>query len=195
MADETSPPPPTAAEARGRPDGIGRPSSRSGEKVSDELRLGRSRFLDGRRRVAAMSLLSSASLGVVAAYQVGILRRIPEPPLPVLDADRVDASGEAYGFLLTPDAALGMVNAAVTLVLAGMGRADRASRTPWIPLAMAAKVTLDAVSAGFLTLEQASKHRRFCTWCLIAAAASLPMIAAAVPEASAAVAIIRARRR
>ena len=46
------------------------------------------------------------------------LRRVPEPPLPFLGADAVDAAGEAYQRLKTPDAAIGLPSAGVTLALA-----------------------------------------------------------------------------
>jgi hypothetical protein len=106
---------------------------------------------------------------------------LPEPPLPLLDADAVDASGEAYQELKTPDASLGIFNSAITLVLAGMGDRQRAIERPWLPLVLAAKVGLDAASGLFLTIEQGSKHRRFCSWCLTAAVTSLAMIPQVLP--------------
>lgn len=174
---------PPAREARGRPGGIGRPTSEAAEAVSDDLRRGTGELLDRRRRVAALSLASIGALGAVAAYQTGIIGHLPEPPLPGLDADTVDASGEAYQLFKTPDAALGVLSSAATLVLAGMGDGRRATERPWLPLALAAKVGLDAAGGLFLTAEQASKHRRFCSWCLTAAAASLAMVPQVVPEA------------
>ena len=51
---------------------------------------------------------------------------------------------------------------------------------------MSAKVALDAVAGLFLTAEQATKHRRFCGWCLLASGASLAMVPQVVPEARAA---------
>ena len=166
--------------------GIGRSGSPEAEAVSDALRRGADQFLTRRRRTAALSLASIASLGVVAAYQNGLLRHLPEPPLPGLDADRVDASGEAYQYLKTPDAALGIASTAVTLILAGMGDADRSQRRRWIPLALAAKALVDAAFGLFLTAEQATKHRKFCSWCLIAAVANLATVPQTWPEARAA---------
>lgn len=173
----------SAAEARGREGGIGRDGGEVAERVSDELRLGHSALLDRRRRTAALSLASIASFSAVAAYQHGLIRHLPEPPLPGLDADRVDASGEAYAMLRTPDASLGILNSAVTLVLAGMGTQAGRHRTRWIPVALALKATLDAAGALWLTAEQASKHRRFCGWCLAAAAFAVAAVPQTVPEA------------
>jgi hypothetical protein len=141
--------------------------------VSDDLRRGSGALLQQRRRVFGLPLASAASLGVVALYQSGILRHLPDPPIGPFGSDTVDASGEAYHYLLTPDAAIGIASYAVTAVLAGMGTRDRASERPWIPLALAGKVASDALGAGFLTLEQISKHRKLCFWCLTAALTSV----------------------
>lgn len=180
---------------RGRKGGIGRSSSPAAEEVSDDLRRRTGPFLDGRRRVAALSLVASAALGAVAAYQNGLLRHLPEPPLGLLDADRVDASGEAYELFKTPDAALGLASYALTLVLAGAGSARRVEERPWLPLAMAAKVAGDALGGLYLTAEQASKHRRFCSLCLAASAASVAMVPQVVPEARAALRQLRSSGR
>ncbi len=177
---------PRAASVRGRVGGIGRKSSASAEAVSDDLRRGQDAFLDRRRRVAGLTLGGMASLGLVAAYQFGLIRSLPEPPGRVFDADKVDASGEAYQYLKAPDATLGLANAALTLILAGMGAADRRRRARWIPLVLALKLAGDSLFAGYLTVEQVSKHRRLCLWCLVAAATSTSALPQAVPEALAA---------
>lgn len=177
---------PEAAAVRGSSGGIGRKSSPVAERVSDDLRRRAGPFLDRRRRVAALSLGASAAMGLVAAYQNGLLRHLPEPALTLFDADRVDASGEAYEVLKTPDAALGLASYALTLVLAGAGTARRAEERPWLPLALAAKVAADALGGLYLTVEQASKHHRFCMWCLTATLASVATVPQVLPEARAA---------
>ncbi len=182
-----------AAKARGSSGGIGRRSSREAEAVSNALRRHDGPFLSRRRRISALSLTSIAGLGVVAAYQSGLLRHLPEPPLRIFDADRVDASGEAYQYLKTPDAALGILSSAATLALAGMGGSDRTQRQPYLPLALLAKTLLDAASGAYLTLEQGTKHRRFCSYCLVAAVAQVLRVPQAVPEAQAAWRALRPR--
>jgi uncharacterized membrane protein len=183
MRRRSSPAGPPAASISAASGGIGRSSSPAAEAISDDLRRGESAALDARRRIAALSLSAMGSMGMVAAYQFGLLKSLPEPSLPRLDSDRVDASGEAYQFLRTPDAALGLASYAATLALAGMGGRDRARDQPWLPLALAAKTVLDAASGIYLGLEQGTKHKRFCTWCLIAAGASIAMVPTALPEA------------
>lgn len=186
---------PPASEVRGRDGGIGRSTSDAAEAVSDDLRRGAGPLLDRRRRLAGLSLGSIAAFVGVAAYQSGVIRHLPEPPVGFLDADSVDATGAAYQQLKTPDAALGIASSAITLVLIGMGDARRAEERPWVPLAMAAKVGFDALGGLYLTAEQATKHRKFCGWCLAATVAYLAMVPQAVPEARAALTELRAGRR
>lgn len=139
-----------------------------------------------RRRQSALMLSASGAMGLIALYQTGIVRHLPDPPLPGLDSDKVDASGEAYETLKTPDAALALASYGVTLALIGMGGADRAKVSPAIPLVAAAKLAADAAGAVWLTIEQLTKHRALCFYCLIASTASWVALPLALPEARAA---------
>ena len=88
---------------------------------------------------------------------------------------------------------LGIVGYAVTLVLALRGGAHRHRDSPWLRLAV--KTAHDVVSGADLTAQQASRHRRFCAYCLVAAAAGAVMFPNALPEARAAAASLAARPR
>ncbi|MDG4771705.1 vitamin K epoxide reductase family protein [Solwaraspora sp. WMMD792] len=173
-----------AERLRGRPIGIGRTSDRAAERVSDELRLADTPTLRRRRWSAGLTLLAAGAYAVVATYQYGLVRHLSEPALPWLDADRVDASGEAYAAGHTPDTALALANAGVTLALIGTGDADRATRQPWRPLLAAGKAAGDAAAGAWLFAEQLSRHRRICGWCTLAAATTVVAAALTVPEAT-----------
>lgn len=183
-------PPAETARAQG---GIGRGSSRFAERVSDDLRRGDSPDLTRRRAATGLTLLAITALQVVHAYQTGLLRRVPEPRLPWLDADRVDASGEAYHLFGTPDAGLGIASYGASLVLYGAGAADRATSKPWLPLLAAAKAAGDAASGIFLFGEQVTGHRKVCSWCTLAAAANVAALPFVVPEARRAWRALRGR--
>jgi uncharacterized membrane protein len=163
--------------------GIGRSSSPYAESVSDALRRMDSPDLRRRRAAAGLSLLATTALGVVEAYQVGLLRTVPEPRWRLLGADEVDASGEAYHSFGTPDAGLGIVSYGLTLALVAAGSARRAETEPWLPLLAAGKVLSDALNGGYLFAEQLSKHRAVCSWCTVAAAASVVTVPLVLPEA------------
>jgi hypothetical protein len=67
--------------------------------------------------------------------------------------------------------------------LAAMGAKNRSETHPLIPLALLAKVGADAAQAAKLTVDQWTKHKVFCFWCLLAAAATFVALPLAVPEA------------
>lgn len=150
-------------------------------KLSKQLRESTGPDLTRRRGVVGLSFLASTALQVVGLFQMGIIRRIPEPP--GFDAETVDSSKEAYGYLSVGDAFLGLGSYAFTAALAAMGPANRARTYPWIPIALAAKATADTLQAAKLTRDQWTKHRAFCFWCLVAAGASFATLPLTIPEA------------
>lgn len=154
-----------------------------GALVRRDLREGESAMLQHRRLVVGLSIFSSTVLGAVALYQVGLLRRLPSPPLRYFDAERVNGSDEAYSKLGTPDALLGMASYAVTACLAGMGPENRFQDARWIPLAITAKATVDASFAAKLSVEQWTKFRRFSIWSLLVAGATLAALPFTFAEA------------
>ncbi len=157
------------------------------EQLSDELRNGTNEYLGKRRGVVGLSLIAVGSMGLIALYQIGIIKHLPEPPFPGLDADKVDASPEAYARFHMPDGYLGLGSYAMTMSLAAMGGQDRARTQPWIPLALAAKVAFDTYQAGRLTVDQATKEKAFCSWCLLSALSTFATVPLVIPEARAAI--------
>lgn len=135
----------------------------------------------------ALSLTAIGCIDLSALYQTGIIRRLPDLPLSLMDADKVDAFEEAYSHLQMGDAIIGLGSYAATIGLAAMGPKDRARKQPWIPLALAAKATADAAQAAKFSYNQWAKHRAFCIWCLIAAAATFATVPLVASEAAQAV--------
>src|SRR5690348_4677762 len=76
------------------------------QTLSQELRLGLGGFLPQRRAIVGLSMVSALSMSLITLYQMGIIKHLPEPPLRGLDADKVDASAEAYSRISTPDGVL-----------------------------------------------------------------------------------------
>ena len=151
-----------------------------------ELRDATDVFLEHRRLGAVLTLVSMGSLAVVALYQLGVLKGLPEPPLSGLDAEKVNGSAEAYALLKTPDAVLGLGSYAATLGLVAMGGADRAQTQPFIPLALAAKAGLDTLQAASLTGKSWTNFRAFSLYSLITVTATFLTLPTVWPEALAA---------
>lgn len=155
-------------------------------ELSRQLRRGRGTFLTLRRAVVGLSLIAEGALAIISLYQMGLIKHVPEPPLPHFEADKINASPDAYRRLDMPDGILGMGSYAVTMALAAAGGQDRVQTTPWLPLALAGKVGFDTAIAVQLTLDQARKQHAFCLWCLLISAATFAMAPLVVPEAWAA---------
>ena len=132
-------------------------------ELSQQLRHGTGDYMAQRRGIVSLSMVAVGSMGLITLYQMGIIKHLPEPPLPGLDADKVDASSEAYSRFSTPDGVLGLGNYAITMGLAAMGGQERARTKPWIPLAMAAKVGFDLSQAIRLFFDQKNKQHAFCS--------------------------------
>lgn len=154
--------------------------------LSLELRKGKDEFLENRRKITALNLVAAGAMGAIVLYQMGIIDHLPEPDVAGFNADKVDASSEAYQKLNMPDAVLGLLSYATTMSLAASGGADRAREAPLVPIAMAAKAVADALQAGKLTWDQWAKHKAFCSYCLLAAGVTFAAVPLALPEARAA---------
>ncbi len=161
------------------------------EELSRQLREGSGEFLAQRRKVAGLALAAAGSMGLITLYQLGVIKHLPDPPLPGFDSDKVDAAAEAYSMFSMPDGPIGLGSYAATLGLAAMGGENRAVERLLIPLALAAKVTLDALQAGKLTVDQVKDHRALCLWCLVAAGATFAAVPQVIPEARAALRHLR----
>jgi hypothetical protein len=60
--------------------------------------------------------------GLLTLYQMRLIEYVPEPLLPGLDAEKVDASAQAYAYFATPDGVLGIGSYAATPRIGGDGR-------------------------------------------------------------------------
>lgn len=152
--------------------------------LSRELRTGSSPDLTRRRWTIGLSIVGSAIGGIVTLYQTGIVKRLPDIlPGDVFDAEKVDASDYAYKRLQMPDAPLMMMTYAGTAALAAAGGAERATRQPVLPLALAAKAWYDLATCLKLGAEEWAENRKLCSWCQVATLISAVTAALTLPEA------------
>ena len=165
-------------------------------QLSDELRSATSPDMRRRRWLVGLSLLGTTIGQVVALYQVGIVRHLPDPPVGPFDSNRVNASTYAYKRLQVPDAVLMIGTYAVTAALAAAGGKDRAQRTPLLPVVLAAKTLFDVATNLKLAREEWQENGALCAYCQTASALSLASAALAVPEGARGLrALLRRRSR
>jgi hypothetical protein len=157
----------------------------SPSQLSRQLREGSGPDLARRRMGIGMSLLGAVMGGVVAAYQTGILKRLPDIlPGRVFDAEQVDASDYAYDNLQQPDGPMMLVNYGLTAMVLAAGGKHRARQNPALPVASAGKAAFDLALAGALAVKEWRENRKLCSWCQVATMASAVTLAVALPEAA-----------
>ena len=159
-----------------------------------DLREGRATAMRLRRAIVGASLLGTACMAVTTLYQMGSVRHLPDPPLRGFDSDRVNASDTAYGMGM-PDSPLGLLAHAVAIAFAARGGADRARRSPWLPIAAtAAAAPAAAVATRFLTHEMPVMERAWCPWCIVDGLTHLAVFALTLFECRRAVEVLLGRR-
>jgi hypothetical protein len=156
------------------------------EELGRELRQSGGSALRRRRSIIGLTFFSCAVLGAVALYQIGLIKKLPEPRGRAFDTSKVNGSGEAYSMVGTPDAFLGLASYAVTACLAGMGPENRSRTQPWMPIGMGLKLLVDSAMASKLTVDECVKFRAFSIWSVLTAAATWTALPLALPEAIAA---------
>lgn len=151
-------------------------------QLSRELRGGSSPELVRRRWIIGLSMVGAAAAQIVSLFQTGIIKRLPDPPLPIFDSAKVDASDYAYKRLRSPDGPIMLVSYAITAWLAAAGGERRARTMPWLPTLMGAKIAYDVVTAFVLAREEWAENKALCAYCQAATAASIASLALALPE-------------
>lgn len=163
--------------------------------LSRQWRHGSSPALARRRTIAGLALSATGAMGLITLYQLGVIKRLPEPPLPFFDAEKIVSSPSAYDTFSIPDGLLGLGSYAVTAALAALGGEQRATHTPWIPLALAGKLAFDLSQAIRSVMKQWRDGPSFCSWCLLAAGASFIAAPLALPETRTALEALRKKRK
>jgi uncharacterized membrane protein len=127
------------------------------------------------RRIATLAAALAADFAILGLAQIGVIRRLPDPPLPHFDNAGVIRSRYAFPFGI-PDSTLAVVGLGGILALA-----SRRPRTRFWDRALVAATAVGAIGAGYY-LSRMIKLRTFCAYCLANTAgmfALLPMAIAA----------------
>ena len=162
------------------------------QQLREELQQGQTPDLRRRRGIIGLSLLGMASMTAVTLLQTGIVRHLPDPPLDNFDSDRVNSSDTAYG-LGVPDGTLSLASLASNVPIAAYGGAERARRTPWIPVLAAGKAAVEAAVAGWYFYQMPAKEKKWCGYCITGAFTNLGIFLLTIPEARKAISVLRDR--
>jgi hypothetical protein len=78
---------------------------------------------------------------------------------------------------------LSLASLAANIPLAAFGGENRAEEQPLIPLAIAAKASVEAAVAGWYFYQMPTKEKAWCGYCILGAAANFGIAALTLAEA------------
>jgi uncharacterized membrane protein len=152
------------------------------QQLRRELQNGDSSDLKIRRAIIGLSLLGMSAMTAVSLFQTGIIKHLPDPPIEDFDSDKVNSSDTAYA-LGVPDGALSLASLAANIPLAAYGGENRAENQPLVPLAAAAKATVEAAISGWYFYQMPVVEKKWCGYCIVGAATNWGIAALSLIEA------------
>lgn len=134
-----------------------------------------------RRWIIALSLFGMLNMAAVSLFQTGLIKKLPDPPLPRFDSAKVNSSDTAYRYGV-PDGPVDLVMLGINILLAAAGGAGRAASLALAPILLAGKTGAEAAGALWY-FRQMTKLDAWCIYCLLTAATHLAVFPLAWPEA------------
>jgi uncharacterized membrane protein len=114
---------------------------------------------DNHPLLIAASCAALATLVPVALFQLNVISKLPDPPLPVFDSERITKSKTAHPMGI-PDAVLGLASFGTTLTLAVLARRNKTAKK-----ILGVKLGMDASVAAFNAVRQVAEFGKLCSWC------------------------------
>ena len=154
------------------------------DRLRDQIQGDQSRNMRLRRAAAAVSLLGIGAMAITTLLQMGIVKRLPDPPIGKFDTKKVNSSDEAYSYG-GPDSPINIVAHGVNLILASTGAPDRARQHAWLPLlAVAMELPQTVVAAKYLFYQMPYVDRAWCPYCILDALTHFATLGLVLPEAA-----------
>ncbi|SFH26955.1 Vitamin K epoxide reductase family protein [Palleronia marisminoris] len=146
-----------------------------------------------RRGVVVASLLGIAAIGATTLLQMGLVRRLPDPPVRGFKTKHVNLSDEAFSYG-RPDSPVVVFAHAFNMVLAATGGCDRARRAPLVPLLAGTIAGAQAaMAAKYLFHDMPYVDEAWCPYCITDALTHFTTFGLTLPEAIEASRILRGR--
>ena len=149
--------------------------------IRDSLRSKDSLSLRRRRKIITLAALGAMDFTLISLYQTGIIKRLPDLPLKVLDSNAVNASTKAYQTGL-PDGTSGLTMYGLIMMLAAYGGGIKSERNR--PVNLALLLIISAGSAGALQYlyDMVIKQKKACLYCIAGAVVNFKMLPLAWSE-------------
>jgi uncharacterized membrane protein len=149
--------------------------------IRDTLRNKDSKGLQRRRKIIALSAIGAMDFALISLYQTGIIQRLPDLPLNILDSNSVNASTKAYQTGL-PDGTSGLTMYGLIMMLAAYGGGIESERNRVVNLALLATVGAGSVGALQYLYDMVFKQKKACLYCIAGAVVNFKMLPLAWSE-------------
>ena len=140
--------------------------------IKDALRMEKNPDMDNRRKVIVLSALGLFDFSIISLYQTGVIRKLPDIPLPVFDSNKVNASKEAYQFGV-PDGPVSAVIYSLIMVFAAAGGSEKVARKPVFDLLLGGAVAANLSGALYYLYDMAFRQKKICLYCVTGAAINI----------------------
>lgn len=138
------------------------------KEIRNVLMKGNSEDLKRRRKIILLSALGLLDFSFISLYQTGIIKNMPDIPLPVFDSNKVNSSKKAYVMGL-PDAPVSALAYASNLVFASAGGNKKTGRKDIFDTLLSASVIGNAAGAAYYLYEMIFQEKKICIYCLAGA--------------------------
>jgi uncharacterized membrane protein len=153
------------------------------DRLRRRMQTDESRNMRLRRATVAVSLAGIATMAATTLLQMGVVKRLPDPPVGGFDTRKVNLSDEAFSYG-GPDSPINILAHALNIVAAATGGPDRTRRHPWLPLLAAALETPQSlIAAKYLFYQMPYVDKAWCPYCILDALAHFATLGLVLPEA------------
>lgn len=137
-------------------------------EIRNELREGVSDNLRRKRKIIALSALGLVDFSIISLYQTGVIKKLPDIPLPIFDSNKVNAANNAY-ILGVPDGPISATVYGLAMVLAAAGGSESTGRKPAFDVLLGAAIAGNAAGAVYYMYDMIFKQKKICLYCVTGA--------------------------
>ena len=143
-----------------------------------------------RRWIGAIASGLAAEFAIIGLRQYGVVKTVPDAPIPGVDSNAVIMSRAAYPAGI-PDAALAVIGCGGLIALATARGSARTGRPRILDVALGGAAVVGAAAAAFYVRDMIRVQKRLCLYCAAGAAAFAAILPLALPGA---IRALRSRR-
>jgi uncharacterized membrane protein len=151
------------------------------QTLRQDLQDDRSADMKRRRWIIVLAVFGMLNMGYVSLFQMGVIKHLFDPPIPLVNSDRVNSSDRAYQYGV-PDGTVDLVMLALMVMLSAVGGTNRQETLWLVPIGVLVFALAQAGGAIFYFSEMV-KMKVACIYCIMTALVHVSILPLTFPEA------------